>query len=90
MKSPKKPSSESDRAIERDRVLRDLENLAGLLLGDVELLADLLDARLVPELLHQLRAASFHGADRHPLLTGDLSIELPLNDQLKHLVLLGG
>src|SRR2546425_6339019 len=70
----------SDRGLERDRVLRDLHDLAHLLGRDAHLLADLLVARLATELLeqparnaHQLVDRLHHvhrDADR-PRLVGD-------------------
>src|SRR5262245_27549546 len=60
----------ADRRLERDRLLRDLDDLADLLRGDLDLLAlrhglgDLLDGRLAAELLEELARDADQAVDR--------------------------
>src|SRR5690606_24818543 len=61
----------ADRPIERDRMLRDLDDLAGLLLADPELLRDLLDRRLAAILLDELLGGVPHLAHRLDHVDGD-------------------
>ena len=54
----------ADRRFETDRLLRDLENVAHLLHGDVHLRGDLLGARVVAQLLQQLAGNADDLVDR--------------------------